>query len=113
MMETRLSVRLKSLRKSQQLSPSQVVKRLKDVDLDYSSQSIYKWEEGQSIPPLNTLYALAKIYNCNICYLIDDEDGYFAKISPYDANILRLFRTDFLFRGIISLIAKLIERNTR
>ncbi len=112
-METRLSIRLKELRKSQQLSPTQVVKKLQEINLNYSSQSIYKWEEGESIPPANTLYELAKIYNCNICYLVDDEDGSFAKISPYDANILRLFRTDFLFRSILSLIAKLIERNTR
>ncbi len=110
MMETRLSIRLKTLRKSQSLNPSQVVKRLKQYDYEYSTQSIYKWEEGSTIPPLNILYALSKIYNCGISYLLSEEIEEYKQIGPKEAIVLRLFRTDFLFRNILSMIIKFIDR---
>ncbi|MBQ7994382.1 MAG: helix-turn-helix transcriptional regulator [Solobacterium sp.] len=45
--------------------------RLKVVDVqDYfdfnTPQAIYKWERGRSLPSLENLLALAKIYNCAI-----------------------------------------------
>ena len=57
-METRLSFRLRELRKSSSLTPLQVIKKLKEHNIDYSEQSVYKWEEGNVIPPLNIIVAL-------------------------------------------------------
>lgn len=99
-METRLSLRLKQLRKSFGLSPSQVIKKLKSFDLDFCDQSVYKWESGKSTPSIKTLKALAKIYCCHISYLVEEEECKLVRLSPKEIFLLKIFRTDFLFRSI-------------
>lgn len=111
-METKLSFRLRELRKSFSLSPSQVVQKLKEEDIDYSEQSVYKWEEGSVIPPLNIIVALSKIYQCHISYLIGDEDKELRKLSANEIVALRLFRADFLFRSIVNGLMTMIDRHT-
>lgn len=110
-METKLSTRLKALRKNESLTVSEVVRLLYENNLDYSEQSVYKWEEGSSVPSVRTLYILAKIYNCPISFLVADDHVNFKKINPHELLILRLFRTDFLFRSTASLLMRLIDRN--
>lgn len=112
-MITGLSTRLRNLRKSKDLSANQVVKMLKDNGLDYSEQSIYKWEQGNAIPSINTLYVMAQIYSCNISYLISDDDVEYRRITPQELSILNIFRTDFLFRSTVSLLMRLIDRRIR
>ena len=73
-MVTRLSTRLKELRRISSLTTSEVIKELKSSNLDYSEQSIYKWEQGSAVPSVNIIIALAKIYKCNISYLLDEDD---------------------------------------
>lgn len=109
-MENKLSERLRVLRKSAFMSVTDVVKLLKENGLDYSEQSIYKWEQGNAIPSVNTLHILARIYQCNFSYLIADDDVQFKKISDKDLSILRHFRKDFLFRNTISQLIRLIDR---
>ena len=104
-METRLSLRLKTLRKEFSLSPSQVVNKLKKINFNYSEQSVYKWEQGKSIPPLDTT-----IYNCSISYLLVDESENYKKVNSSDIKVLKLFRTDFLFRSILSLMVRLLNK---
>lgn len=108
-METRLSIRLKTLRKSLSMSTSQVVKLLKRNNTLYSEQSIYKWEQGNAIPSLDTLKQLSKIYNCNISYLIEGKKYKYLRISPIENNLLNIYRTDFLFRSVLTQILKRIN----
>ena len=110
-METRISTRLKALRKNLSLSSTQVIKLLSKENISYSIQTIYKWEEGSMIPSFETLKALSKIYNCNISYLLDGKEYECKRITPVENTLLTIYRTDFLFRSISTMIIKLIERD--
>lgn len=112
-MESKLSIRLRALRKSAYLSASEVIEKLQDSNLDYSEQSLYKWEQGVVTPSIKTLYALSKIYNCNISYLISDDDLKFKKINDYEIAILKLYRTDFIFRNTVGQLMRYISRIKR
>ena len=72
-METKLSIRLKTLRKITHLSTDE-------------------------------------IYQCNISYLIAENDVEFKKVNSYEMTILRLYRSDFLFRSTISQLIRFIDK---
>ena len=110
-METRLSLRLKQLRKSFGLSPSQVIKKLKSFDLDFCDQSVYKWEQGNAVPKLETLRELAKIYNCNLSYLIEGKRYKYLRLTPIEYSLLNTYRSDFLFRSILTQIINKLNRD--
>ena len=112
-METKLSIRLRTLRRSIHLSADEVIERLKENNLDYSEQSLYKWEQGNIIPTITTLCALAKIYHCNISYLISEDELEFKKVSSYEMLILRLYRTDFLFRSTVGQLMCFVSKKKR
>ena len=112
-MESLIATRLKHLRKNLDMSAEKVVKLLKQENLPYSSQSIYKWEEGKALPTINTLKVLAKIYKCNISYLIDGEIYEYKRVTPIEHRLLITYRIDFLYRSIAIQIIKKIERNKK
>ena len=109
-MVTRLSTRLKELRRISSLSTAEVIKELKNSDLDYSEQSIYKWEQGNSIPSIDVIIALAKIYKCNISYLLDEEDKALNRVTANESIVLKEFRNDYLFRCIANLLMRMATR---
>lgn len=109
-METSLSIRLKTLRKSLSMSTSQVVKLLKKNNVLYSEQSIYKWEQGNSTPSLKVLFILSKIYDCNISYLVEGKKYKYLRVTPSENFLLNTYRTDFLFRSVLTQILHKIER---
>ena len=109
-MVTRLSTRLKELRRISSLSATEVIKELKNSDLDYSEQSIYKWEQGNAIPRFETLKVLSKIYGCNISYLIEGKKYKYLHITPCEYQMLNIYRTDFLFRSILTQIINKLSR---
>ena len=109
-MVTRLSTRLKELRRISSLSAAEVIKELKNSDLDYSEQSIYKWEQGSAIPSINIIIALAKIYKCNISYLLDEDDKELSKVTANESIVLKQFRNDYLFRCVTNLLMRMSAR---
>lgn len=110
-METSLSIRLKALRKSLSMSTAHVIKMLKKNNISYSEQSIYKWEQGSVVPSLETLRELSKIYDCNISYLIEGKKYKYMRITPSENFLLNTYRTDFLFRSIMTQVIKKLDRN--
>lgn len=110
-MQTTLSVRLKALRKNLSMTVSQVSKLLKKNNISYSEQSIYKWEQGLVTPSLDTLNELSKIYDCNISYLIEGKKYKYLRISQSEYYLLNIYRTDFLFRSILTQVLKKINRD--
>lgn len=110
-METTLSLRLKTLRKSLSMTPLQVVKLLRKNNIIYSEQSVYKWEQGNAIPKLETLKELSKIYNCNLSYLIEGKKYKYLRITPIEYSLLNTYRTDFLFRSILTQIINKLNRS--
>ena len=109
-MVTRLSTRLKELRRIASLSTTEVIKELKHSNLDYSEQSIYKWEQGNAVPSINIIIALAKIYKCNISYLLDEDEKELNKVTNNESIILKQFRNDYLFRCIANLLIRMSNR---
>lgn len=110
-MKSSLAMRLKLLRKNLSMSAARVVKLLKKNNLVYSEQSIYKWEQGNAVPDTDTLNELAKIYNCNLSYLIEGKKYKFLRVTPCEYSLLRIYRTDFLFRSILTQIITRINRD--
>lgn len=109
-MESTLSMRLRALRKSLSLTPAQVVKCLKKNKIEYSEQSIYKWEQGAVVPKFETIKELARIYDCNISYLVEGKKQKYLRLSPCEYRILCFYRTDYLFRSILTQIISRINR---
>ena len=109
-METTLSTRLRALRKNLSLTPTQVVKILKKNKMKYSEQSIYKWEQGAVVPKFETIKELARIYDCNISYLVEGNKHKYLRITACEYRILKFYRTDYLFRSIVTQIISRIER---
>ena len=110
-MDSTLSLRLRTLRKNLSLTPSQVVKYLRKNNMKYSEQSIYKWEQGAVTPKFETIKELAKIYDCNISYLVEGKKYKYLRITPSEFQILKLYRVDYLFRSIVTQIVSRIERS--
>lgn len=110
-MESSLAIRLKTLRKSMSMSTAHVIKLLKKNNISYSEQSIYKWEQGNAVPSLETLKELSRIYECNISYLIEGKKYKYLRITPSENVLLNTYRTDFLFRSIITQVIKKLDRN--
>ena len=108
-----ISMRLKALRKQFTFSASKVIKILSNIDKKYSIQTLYKWEEGSVTPSLNTLKALASIYNCPVSYLINGENLEYKRLTSSESFLLNMYRNDFLFRSIAVQILKKIERDTK
>ena len=109
-MESTLSIRLKSLRKNLSMTPTQVINLLKKNNMAYSKQSVYKWEQGNAIPRFETLKVLSKIYSCNISYLIEGKKYKYLHITPCEYQMLNIYRTDFLFRSILTQIINKLNR---
>ena len=106
-MDTKLSTRLKSLRKNLSYSTEKVTKLLKEKGYCFSKQSIYKWENGSAVPNINVIRALASIYQCNLSYLLNGKIYEYKRITPKENILLSAYRTDFFFRSIsMQLIRK-------
>lgn len=105
-MNTTFAIRLKTLRKSLSMTTLQVKNLLEKNNLYYSEQSIYKWEQGSSVPSIDIIKVLAKIYNCNISYLIEGKKYKYLRITQGECKLLDTYRTDFLLRSILTQIIK-------
>ena len=93
------------------MTPSQVINLLKKNNLNYSNQSVYKWEQGNAIPKFETLKILSKIYDCNISYLVEGKKYRYLRITPCEYNLLNAYRTNFLFRSILTQIINKLNRS--
>ena len=58
---------LTELRKKNKLTQLEVAK-----SLNYSDKAISKWEKGESMPSIDVIYKLSKLYNVSIDYLVGE-----------------------------------------
>lgn len=73
-MKTIVSERLRKTRKINNMTAVELAHRL-----GYSSKStIYMWERGESIPPINVFLELSVIWNVSVDYLLGN-DSYLKK----------------------------------
>ncbi len=59
---------LSSLRKKNKLTQVQLAEKL-----NYSDKAISKWEKGESLPSVEVLYKLCKLYGVSMDYIVGDE----------------------------------------
>ena len=109
-MKTKIANKIKFLRKKNNFSVRDVKNKLKIRHMDFSEQTIYKWEEGVITPNLYVLQALSEIFDIDISYLIDDGILEFKTLTPIELFLLNLYRNDFLFQNICILIIRKYDR---
>ncbi len=59
---------LTDLRKKNKLTQLELAEKL-----NYSDKSISKWEQGKSLPEIEVLYKLSKLYNVSLDYIVGNE----------------------------------------
>lgn len=65
-----IAINITKLRKANNLTQAELAKKL-----NYSDKAISKWERGDSIPDINMLYNVAKLFNVDIEYLITEHSN--------------------------------------
>ena len=65
----RLAKNLAELRKANKLTQSDLANKL-----NYSDKAISKWERGESVPDIDTLYILSKFYGVKIDAMLTEDD---------------------------------------
>ncbi len=80
---------LTQLRKSAELTQAQLAEKF-----NYSDKAICRWEHGETLPDINTLYALAEFYGVTMNDLVDDS------FEPSDVKAVE--RHDFKYRMLIT-----------
>lgn len=108
-MDNKLGKKLKLLRKLNKLSAEQVITKLKSYNVNYSIQSLYKWEEGTSKPNVYILAYLSHIYKCTINYLLSEDEEYIEKLNGHELALIKYFRKDSNFRHISILLSERFE----
>lgn len=59
---------LSDLRKQNKLTQLEVAEKL-----NYSDKAVSKWEQGESLPGIEVLYRLSRLYGVSLDYLVGDE----------------------------------------
>ena len=70
------STNLRMLRKRKNMTQSDLAK-----NLNYSEKAISKWERGGSIPPIDTLFDIARILETTVDALFSSQDRYYLAID--------------------------------
>ena len=65
---------LSELRKRNRLTQAELAEKL-----NYSDKAVSKWEKGESLPGVEVLYKLSKLYGVSLDYIVGEES---AKPSP-------------------------------
>lgn len=73
--------KIASLRRSKGMQQNQLAE-----SLHVTHQAVSKWEKGKSIPSIDILYGLTKVFNVSIDYLLDDSE---VKADDYE-TLLRI-----------------------
>ena len=98
-----LSKRIIELRKINSMTQEDLAEAL-----GVSRQSISKWENGECLPDINKLRAIAKVFEVSIDYLINDEEDVAIKKAP--AKVIKLDRTyiSLLISSVLSGLVALV-----
>ena len=105
--------KLKKLRIYKNYDIVDIQKQLEKYNVSYSISAIYKWEEGEILPNIETLDILCNIYDCPISYLLEEDYVESKNLTPCEIFLLEQFRYDNTFRKIAELIYKLYLKNQK
>ena len=65
-----IAKRLTELRKQNQLTQLELAEKL-----NYSDKAVSKWEQGESMPGIEVLYKISKLYGVSLDYLVGEESA--------------------------------------
>ena len=107
--------KLMSLRKAKGWSQEELANKI-----GVSRQTISKWESSQTIPDMNKLMELSKIFEISVDELINEENkdenenkvNIFTKINLKPTNILLIIACILIFIGLIIIILLYKHRNS-
>ena len=107
--------KLMSLRKAKGWSQEELANKI-----GVSRQTISKWESSQTIPDMNKLMELSKIFEISVDELINEENkdenknkvNIFTKINLKPTNILLIIACILIFVGLIIIILLYKHRNS-
>lgn len=72
---------LSDLRKQNKLTQLEVAEKL-----NYSDKAVSKWEQGESLPGIEVLYRLSRLYGVSLDYLVGDEKAARTKGCAADSS---------------------------
>ena len=67
---------LSELRRQNKLTQLEVAEKL-----NYSDKAVSKWEQGESLPGIEVLYKLAKLYGVSMDYIVGEEQAKPARVT--------------------------------
>jgi len=94
------ATKLKGLRESKGWSQDDLAERL-----GITRSAIGNYEQGTREPDFATLENIADVFNCTICYLLDDTKNSFL-LTEFEKDIIRHYRTadEYAQIGVLRLL---------
>ena len=99
--------KLKVLRVKNNYDIDGIRKVLHKRNINYSTSTIYKWEEGEVLPSVEVIDILCDIYGCNLSYLLENDIVENRNLTPCEIFLLEQFRYNQSFRKVAEMIYKL------
>lgn len=102
-----LGLKLKSLRKDNNYSVYDIVKKLEEFNIHLKEKTIYKWENNTCTPDVKTINVLSNIYGITLTSIY--EDSKFCKtLNKHESEFIKNFRSNLNFRKIVK---QLVNKN--
>lgn len=93
-----------NLRKKNKMTQVELAEKI-----NYSDKAVSKWERGEAVPDIDTLYLLAQLFGVKIDYFVqEDEDVQKEFVVPKIEGLFKKLAVVFLFSLASVLIALLI-----
>lgn len=93
-----------NLRKKNKMTQVELAEKI-----NYSDKAVSKWERGEAVPDIDTLYLLAQLFGVKIDYFVqEDEDAQKEFVVPKIEGLFKKLAVVFLFSLASVLIALLI-----
>lgn len=86
---------LTSLRKKNKLTQAELAEKL-----NYSDKAVSKWEQGESLPGIEVLYKLSRLYGVSLDYMVGESNG---KTRPAPLGIVQKRRNIITLLSVIAV----------
>ncbi len=97
--------RIKELRKARHLKVEDIAEYMGFG----SVQAVYKWQRGESLPTVDNLYALSRLFGTTVDEILAGKDEpMIEEREESESSLLPFYRYFFVQRGILLLLPVLI-----
>ena len=98
--------KLKEIRLKNKFSIPTVIKKLEEVNIYITKKTIYRWENDNIIPNLETIKVLSFIYNTNLNEIYEDK-RYLKVLSEGEFIFINILRENNNFKKIVKTLVKM------